>query len=235
MGPANTIPDTNRLLASLPRKDRQQFLVGCRPVRLDYADVLADPGKRIRHVYFPTQGIISLTTSLDQRATLEVGLVGDEGMLGVTLILGVEASPMHAVVQGEGSALCMDSAQFRRELERSSALQRILKRYLYVFLSQLAQTAACTRFHVVETRLARWLLMTEDRAHSNQFHVTHEFLAYMLGVRRVGVTKAATALQNRRLISYTRGNITVLDHDGLVAAACGCYEADKATYDRIMG
>lgn len=239
MRPASAIPDTNRLLAALPHKDRQQFLAGCKPVELVFAEVLADPGKRIRQVLFPTRGIISLTTSLttslDQRATLEVGLVGNEGMLGVTLILGVEASPLHALVQGEGSALCMGAVQFRRELERSSALQRVLSRYLYVFLSQLAQTAACTRFHVVETRLARWLLMTEDRAHSNQFHVTHEFLAYMLGVRRVGVTKAATALQNRNLIRYTRGNVTVLDHDGLVAAACGCYEADNATYNRIMG
>jgi CRP-like cAMP-binding protein len=233
--PANVIPGTNRLLASLPRKDRQQLLAGCEPVELVFAEVLAEPGERIRHVLFPTEGFISLTTSLDERATLEVGLVGDEGMLGVSLILGVEASPLHALVQGEGSALRMDTTQFRRELERSSALQRVLKRYLYVFLSQLAQTAACTRFHVVETRLARWLLMTQDRAHSNQFHVTHEFLAYMLGVRRVGVTKAATALQQHKLISYTRGNITVLDRNGLIAAACGCYEADKATYDRIMG
>jgi CRP-like cAMP-binding protein len=232
---ANHVQGTNRLLAALPRKDRQQFLAGCTPVELVFAAVLADPGKRILQVFFPTEGFISLTTSLDERATLEVGLVGNEGMLGVTLILGVEASPLHALVQGEGSALCMDAAQFRRELERSPALHRVLKRYLYVFLSQLAQTAACTRFHVVETRLARWLLMTEDRAHSNQFHVTHEFLAYMLGVRRVGVTKAASSLQQRKLISYTRGNITVLDHDGLVAAACGCYAADKATYDRIMG
>jgi CRP-like cAMP-binding protein len=232
--PANAIPGTNRLLASLPRKDRQQFLAGCEQVKLVFAETLADPGKRIRHVLFPTEGFISLTTSLDERATLEVGLVGDEGMLGVTLILGVDASPLHALVQGEGSALSMDATRFRRELEQSSALQRILKRYLYVFLSQLAQTAACTHFHVVETRLARWLLMTQDRAHSNQFHVTHEFLAYMLGVRRVGVTKAATSLQRRKLISYTRGNITVLDHEGLVAAACGCYEADKATYARVM-
>lgn len=235
MRPANPVPGTNRLLASLPRKDRQQFLAGCEPTELVFAEVLAEPGQRIRHVLFPTQGHISLTTSLDERATMEVGLVGNEGMLGATLVLGVDASPLQALVQGEGSALCMDATRFRRELEQSSALQRVLKRYLYVFLSQLAQTAACTRFHVVETRLARWLLMTEDRAHSNQFHVTHEFLAYMLGVRRVGVTKAATALQSRQLISYSRGNITVLDHDGLVAAACGCYKADNATYDRIMG
>jgi CRP-like cAMP-binding protein len=230
--PAST---ANRLLAALPRKDRQQFLAGCEPVELVFAEVLADPGKRIRHVVFPTEGFISLTTSLDDRATLEVGLIGDEGMLGATLILGVDSSPLHALVQGEGSALRMDAARFRQELERSPALQRQLKRYLYVFLSQLAQTAACTRFHVVETRLARWLLMTQDRAHSSQFHVTHEFLAYMLGVRRVGVTKAATSLQNRRLISYTRGNITVLDRKGLVAAACSCYEADKANYYQIMG
>jgi CRP-like cAMP-binding protein len=232
--PATPVLGTNRLLASLPRKDRQQFLTGCERIELVFAEVLADPGQRIRRVIFPTEGFISLTTSVDERATLEVGLVGDEGMLGVTLILGVDASPLHALVQGKGSALSMDATRFRRELEQSSALQRILKRYLYVFLSQLAQTAACTRFHVVETRLARWLLMTEDRAHSNQFHVTHEFLAYMLGVRRVGVTKAATSLQRRKLISYTRGNITVLDHEGLVAAACGCYEADKATYARVM-
>ncbi len=234
MPPAKAIPGTNRLLASLPRKDRQQFLAGCEPVKLVFAEILADPGKRIRHVHFPTEGFISLTTSLDERATLEVGLVGDEGMLGATLILGVDASPLHALVQGEGSALRMNTAQFRRELKRSPALQRVLKRYLYVFLSQLAQTAACTRFHVVETRLARWLLMTQDRAHSSKFHITHEFLAYMLGVRRVGVTRAATALQQRKLIAYTRGNITVLDRNGLVAAACGCYEADKATYARVM-
>lgn len=234
MPPFNAATATNLLIASLPRQERQQFLAGCEPVELVFEDILAEPGERIRHVLFPTVGFISLTTTVDDHATLEVGLVGDEGMLGAPLILGVAVWPLHALVQGAGSALCMDAARFRRELDRSTALQGLMKRYLYVLMSQLAQTAACTRFHVVEARLARWLLMTRDRAHSNQFHVTHEFLAYMLGVRRVGVTKAATSLQNRRLISYTRGNITVLDHEGLMSVACECYRADNSAYRRIM-
>jgi CRP-like cAMP-binding protein len=225
----------NRLLAKLPRKDRKRFLAGCEPVDLPIGAILAEPGERIRHVYFPTESFISLTTPTDMGTTLEVGLVGNEGMLGISLILGVDVAPLHALVQGEGTALHMTKARLRRELGQSRSLERVMKRYLYVLLSQIAQTAACTHFHRVEARLARWLLMTHDRAHADGFHVTHEFLAFMLGVRRVGVTKAAGALQTRNLISYRRGDITILDRSGLEAASCGCYAVDRDTYARIMG
>ena len=233
MSPTQTAPPSNRLLAALPRADRARVVADCTSVDMAFGDVLYAPGQRLRHVYFPTTGFISLVMPVDATAALEVGLVGDEGMYGIPLLLGVDASSVRAVIQGAGMALRMDAPAFTRALAYSPALCRKLGRYTNVSFNQLAQTAACTRFHVVEARLARWLLMTQDRAHADSFHITQEFLAYMLGVRRVGITKAAGSLQKEGLIRYSRGLIAVLDRRGLKAAACSCYKADIDSYAQM--
>ena len=234
MPPTQAAPDTNRLLAALPSKDRLHLMANCEPVELMLADILSNPGDQIRHVYFPTDSIISLGMPIDSGAGLEVRLIGNEGMLGIPLMLGVDIAPFHALVQRAGPALRITAPSFLRELDQNPALLQRLKRYLYVSFSQLAQSASCNRFHVVEERLARLLLMTRDRAHSGEFHITHELLAQMLGVRRVGVTKAAGVLKNKNLISYSRGDVKIHNHDGLEAVSCMCYRADKETYDRIL-
>jgi len=214
----------NRLLAALPRKSYLRLLPGLVPVELGFGEVLYEPGKPIKDVYFPSQSLVSLLTLVEGHLALEVGLVGREGMVGVPLALGIDASPVRALVQGAGPALRMNAAGFRRELGRSPPLQRELYRYVYTLMAQISQTAGCNRFHVVQSRLARWLLMTRDRVRSGEFRMTHQFLSHMLGVRRVGVTQAAGALQRRKLIEYSRGSITILDHRGLEQAACACYE-----------
>ena len=229
------IPVSNLLLAALPQKDQAELLKHCEQVELVLAEELYQAGDIIPHVYFPIESFISLITPVEDNANLEVGLTGNEGMLGITLILGLDVAPFRALVQGAGSAFRITTALFRQQLAQSPALQQLLKRYLYVSIKQLAQNGACTRFHVVEARLARWLLMTEDRAHSKHFHITHVFLAYILGVRRVGVTRAASSLQNRKLISYQRGDVTILDRAGLEAASCKCYQTDKQIYQNILG
>jgi len=231
---ARSLPE-NLLLAALPAADRRRLLTHLEPVELVAADTLTEPGDVVRHAFFPVDSFVSLIAPIEGGGQLEVGLVGNEGMVGASLIVGVRVSPLRALIQGAGRAWRLDTATMTRELERSAALRRVLGRYAYVLLSQIAQTAACTRFHFVEPRLARWLLMTRDRAHSNRFRITHEFLAYMLGVRRVGVTRAASQLQRRKLIHYSRGNVEILDDSGLEAAACGCYAAGKATYASVLG
>jgi CRP-like cAMP-binding protein len=221
----------NSLLAAVPRKAYQRLLAALEPVELTFGEVLYEPGNTIRHVYFPGSSLVSLLTLADGHLALEVGLIGREGMVGIPLVLGHRVSPVRALVQGSGAAMRMAAAVFRREFRYSPQLQRELYRYTYTLMAQISQTAACNRFHVVEQRLARWLLMTHDRVKADRFRMTHEFLGHMLGVRRVGVTKAAQALQVRGLIRYSRGDIIVLDRKGLEAAACQCYEVVRDMHD----
>jgi len=228
----------NSLLAALPRKSYRRLVSGLAPVTLTFGDILYHPGDTIRDVFFPVESLVSLLTPVDGHLALEVGMVGREGMVGVPLALGIGVSSVRALVQGAGPALKMSADRFRTELHAIPALQAELNRYVHTLMAQISQTAACNRFHVVEARLARWLLMTRDRVRSGDFRMTHEFLSHMLGVRRVGVTEAATALQRRHLIEYSRGSIRILDHAGLEAASCDCYTVvrdmhDGAVYSRI--
>ena len=224
----------NHLIERLPRADRSRLLASCEHVPMVLAEVLCDPGKPMRHVYFPIDGFISMVAVVKDSPGVEVGMVGREGMLGAHLALGVATAPLHSLVQGVGTARRIGAAAFRKQLAQSPALQRGVNQYLYVLLSQLATSAACLRFHMIGPRLARWLLMTEDRAHSKSFHVTQEFLAYMLGVRRVGITDAAGIFQRAGLIEYHRGELTVLDRSGLEAAACSCFATDRDGYATLF-
>ena len=217
-------PIANTLLASLPRAEYRRVLALLEPVTLTFGEILHEQGEAVTHVYFPSDSLVSLLTLVDRHLALEVGLVGREGMVGVAYAMGVGATPFRALVQGTGTAMRMSAPAFRKELDSSVALQRGVHLYAHALMAQVATTAACNRFHVVQERLARWLLMTRDRMRSDHFRLTHEFLANMLGVRRVGVTKAAHALRQRKLIAYSRGNIDIVDGHGLEAAACSCYE-----------
>ncbi|HEY0687261.1 MAG TPA: Crp/Fnr family transcriptional regulator [Steroidobacter sp.] len=217
------------------RLERQRLTADFERVELCSADVICGSCERIRHVYFPTDGIISLVTTLRDGSRLEVGSIGHEGMLGSSLILGVDTSAQHAIVQRSGTAWRLGAAVFQRHLRKSFALRRLLNCYMYVLMGQLAQTTACSHYHQVRARLARRLLMNRDQVRGNQFHVTQEFLAHMLGVRRVGVTNAANALREEGLIDYRRGAITILDGAALELASCACYRGANEMYERALG
>jgi CRP-like cAMP-binding protein len=216
--------NANLLLAALPQQELARMLPALDQVRVDVGAVLCEPGDTLRHIYFPHDCLISLMAVAEGRMTLEVGLIGREGMLGATVALGHDTTQVRAVVQRAGSASRIEADRLRAEFARNPALQRVLYRYTDSLLAQAIQIAVCSRYHVLEARLARSLLITRDRLQSEKFHLTHEFLAHALGVRRVGVTKAASALQQQGLINYSRGNIEILDPEGLAAAACTCYE-----------
>ncbi|HEY9284586.1 MAG TPA: Crp/Fnr family transcriptional regulator [Pyrinomonadaceae bacterium] len=216
-------PAENRLLAALPVKEYRRLLPGLKPVRMPFAEVLYEPGDPIRHVYFPNDSIVSLLSVVAGHSTLEVGIVGNEGVANIAAFLGAVTSRHRAIVQGAGTAMRMRAGTLRKEVERAGPLRRLLQLYTHSLLTQVSQTAACNRFHLADERLARWLLMTHDRLRSDEFRLTQEFMSEMLGVRREGVSKAAGALQRGKLISYSRGRIRVLDRAGLEAVACECY------------
>jgi CRP-like cAMP-binding protein len=225
---------SNRILASIPDIEYQRLSRQLEPVTLAFGQVLYEPGEAIRHVYFPINCLVSLLISVDRRRTLEVGMVGNEGMAGMPFILGVGISGVCALVQGGGQALRVPATGFRAEFARNPALQQALYRYTYALMAQVSQTAACNRFHDAGERLARWLLMTRDRVGTDDFSLTQEFLAHMLGLRRVGVTEAAGELKRRGLITYTRGQLRILDVPALKRASCTCYQSVNAVFTRAQ-
>jgi CRP-like cAMP-binding protein len=225
----------NNLIAHLGPKARDGLLDRCENVSLTPSQVLAEPGDPIRHVYFPVEGMISLVACVGGTPAIEVGMVGSEGMLGASLALDVRVHPVRAVVQGAGMAWRIPAPAFRAQLELAPQLRRAVGRYVYVLLCQQATSSVCLRFHVIRPRLARWLLMTHDRARSASFPITQEFLSYVMGVRREGVTMAAASLRRKGLIAYQRGSMHILDRAGLEAAACGCYAAEMSIYASLLG
>ena len=221
---ASPSPHANRVLAALSPKASRSFFARLTRVELPLGRVLCEARRPSRHVYFPNDCMVSLLAMAERGGGLEVGLVGSEGMVSLALALGAPTSPVKALVQGAGSAMRMSTANFRRELERNRPLQRAIDRCAYVAMATAMQIAVCNKEHLLEVRLARWLLMTQDRVASDRFRFTQEFIALMLGVRRAGVNGAAGTLQRRGLIRYSRGSMQVLDRQGLLAASCTCYE-----------
>ena len=207
----------------------------CSPAQLKAGVILCEPAGKIQRVYFPTTAHISLISPTVGSETLEVGMLGNEGVFGITVLLDVKTSPLTGLVQGAGHALQMSASRFSRLATDVAPFRKVINRYLYVLTAQIAQTAACNRFHSLDSRLARWLLMTRDRVQCDTFRLTHKSLASMLGVRRAGVTEAAGRLQAKKLIRYHHGELTVLDRHGLEENSCFCYAALNGIYEQHLG
>ena len=222
------------LLAALPPSDYDRLAPHLELIPMKLGDVLYEPGIRLRHVYFPTTSIVSLLYVMEDGASAEIAIVGNEGMLGISLFMGGETTPSRAVVQSAGHAFRLRAQRLKDEFGRFGPMLRLLLRYTQALITQMSQTAVCNRHHSVDQQLCRWLLLSLDRLASNELAMTQELIANMLGVRREGVTEAAGKLQDARLIRYRRGKITVLDRPSLEARSCECYRVVKAEFDRLL-
>lgn len=223
----------NKLLSALSKDQFGELFSKLEYVPLVYDKNIYDQGEVISHVYFPESGIISLLASVEDDYTIEVGIIGDEGIAGLSVFLGVPVSGNRAVVQGAGFASRMETGDFLKESRSGSDLSRFILRYMHSLFTQVSQSAACNRYHSIDERLARWLLMTRDRMHQDEFQITQGFLSNMLGVRREAVNRAAKGLQQRDLIKYARGSVSIIDGPGLEKAACRCYDAIEKEYNEI--
>ena len=227
-------PHENHLLDALPVPDFQRFAPHLEHVELKLGEVLYEPGAKMRYVYFPTTAIISLLYVMQDGASAEIAIVGNEGILGISLFMGGESTPSRAVVQSQGYGYRIRSQLLKDEFARFGPMMHLLLRYTQALITQMGQTAVCNRHHTVDKQLCRWLLLSLDRLGSNELSMTQELIANMLGVRREGVTEAAGKLQAAGLLTYRRGKITVLDRAGLEARTCECYEVVKKEFDRLL-
>jgi CRP-like cAMP-binding protein len=227
-------PHQNHLLAALPASDFERLSANLEHVALKLGEVLYEPGAKMRYVYFPTTAIVSLLYVMEDGASAEIAIVGNEGILGISLFMGGESTPSRAVVQSAGYAFRLKSQLLKDEFGRFGPLMYLLLRYTQALITQMAQTAVCNRHHTVDQQLCRWLLLSLDRLASNELTMTQELIANMLGVRREGVTEAAGKLQEAGLVRYRRGKITVLDRPGLIKRSCECYEVVKKEFDRLL-
>lgn len=230
-----TEPHANRLLGLLPTRDYRRLRPHLQAVTLAYRQSLYRANEPVQFVYFIETGVGSLVNTMANGQAAEVGTIGSEGIVGLPLLLGDNQAPTSVYIQVPGAGLRMKATLFKRELARSASMRAVMLRYAHAFFNQVAQSAACNHFHSLQQRCCRWLLMTHDRMQSDEFLLTQEFLAMMLGVQRTGVTAAASVLQRAGFIRYTRGNVTVLDRRGLEQRSCECYGVSKLAFDRLLG